>query len=837
MPPNTDVIKKFEDNLNSLSPNQNKIILIDFIILFFCVFGIYNIINKADIPFKVAALDSNLEITNIRDSLSVLKNGDIIISLENQELITREEIEIFLDGKSPKDKLNITILRNDQLLKLKFDLIYYYSTLYNYIAILVGLLFFFVALIILIKCDIVELAQAAHWSFIFTAMIIMMTWGNYSLLPSPLAIATRIGFHLGYLFTPVFFLQFAIIFPSHLNIKTKYIFKTLCIISTLLFLALSFVFYYYVNNLNLDLMRIYITLFDISSIYIGLVNLSAIFVFVHTYSTTSIETNRKKLRWILLGFILGPLCYLILWVIPSRIWNQPFVPEAVVLLLAAFIPITFGIAIVKHRLMNIDVIFKRGIVYTVVITILLFIYVLMLSVAAKLLNNPDSEVSSIIAAISIALLFQPAKVRVQKFVDRKFFRIEYDYRLALNIFLKEIKDIHNIKELTTKVVELVDNLIPVNILGFFFYNNNYNHLELTTHKNLEHIVGKNIRFKPSENLTTSSLPISGKNKVEPGVNVIKRLPQEFIDIGADLVFTIKSSNYNVHGFLALGEKKSETIFTAEDIDLLSIISARLSLTFDRIKLQEEIIREHLETERLEELNKLKSYFVSSVSHDLKTPLTSIKMFAEILKSSKNISPEKAKDYLEIIEGESNRLTRLIDNVLDYSRIEKGIKKYNFKKVEVHQIIKEVVQLLEYQFKIQKFKIETDFHKDELFISADRDAIIEAIINVISNSIKFSAENKSILIATIKEKNIISIKISDKGIGISKEDIEKLFRPYFKSDKITIEQNSGAGLGMSIVKHIMDAHNGKVKIISEVKKGTTISLEFPMNKIYTNLEMQ
>ena len=179
---------------------------------------------------------------------------------------------------------------------------------------------------------------------------------------------------------------------------------------------------------------------------------------------------------------------------------------------------------------------------------------------------------------------------------------------------------------------------------------------------------------------------------------------------------------------------------------------------DRIKLQEEVVREHLETERLEELSKLKSYFVSSVSHDLKTPLTSIKMFSEILKSSKNISSEKAHDYLNIIEGESNRLTRLIDNVLDYSSIEKGIKKYNFKMVEVHQVIRDVLKLMEYQFKIQKFTIETFFHLDDLLIWADRDAIIEAIINLIANSIKFSGENKSIIITTKKENNIVTISI-------------------------------------------------------------------------------
>lgn len=817
--------------MRTLSPDLKKTMLTDLVILLLCALGIYNISNKSNLPFELTVLDSKLIITNIEYYASDFVNGDFIVSLENKKLKTTEEIEIFLDGKTPGQNINITILRGDQLLDLRLHLIHYYSSIYNIIASIVGCMFFFVAIIILIKCGCGKIARAVHWSFVFTASIIMMTWGNYSLLPLPLAVATRVGFHVGYLFAPVFFLQFAIIFPSQLNFKTKNIINILYTLSTILTLALSIIFFLLVSNTSMSLIKAYIVVFDLSSAYMVLITLSAILVFVHTYTTTLIETDRKKLRWILLGFILGPFSYLTLWVIPSRIWSQPFVPEAVVLLLVAFVPITFGIAIIKHRLMNIDIIFKRGIVYTVVITILLIIYATMLSAVAKLLNNPSSEVSSIIAAISIALLFQPAKTKVQKFVDRKFFRIEYDYRLALNLFFKEIKDIHNINKLTTRVIELVDNLFPVNKSGFFIYNNQLSIIELTAHKNFEDIFNTKIPLQLEENLITNSLPISGHNRVEKGVNVIKDLPQEFIDIGAELVFTIKSTNHSIHGFLVLGEKKSETNFTAEDMDLLNIITSRLSLTFDRIKLQEEVIREHLETERLEELNKLKSYFVSSVSHDLKTPLTSIKMFAEILKSSNNISPEKAKDYYEIIEGESNRLTRLIDNVLNYSTIEKGIKKYNFQIVEINQTIRDVLKLMEYQFKIQNFGIEKDFHNDNLIIWGDKDAIIEVIINIISNSIKFSAKKKLIHISTDREDNYIFIKITDNGIGISKEDIEKMFQAYFKSDKNNIEQNSGAGLGMSIVKHIMNAHKGRINITSEENKGTTVSLEFPLKDVY------
>jgi two-component system phosphate regulon sensor histidine kinase PhoR len=146
------------------------------------------------------------------------------------------------------------------------------------------------------------------------------------------------------------------------------------------------------------------------------------------------------------------------------------------------------------------------------------------------------------------------------------------------------------------------------------------------------------------------------------------------------------------------------------------------------------------------------------------------------------------------------------------------------------VVDEILKLMEYQFKIKTFNVLTDLNPSDLFISADRDAIIEAIINIISNSIKFSVDKKSLIISTYKEKNFIVIKIADKGVGIPKGEIEKIFEPFIKSEKISFELNSGAGLGLSIVKHIMDAHKGKIKIKSKVNEGTVVFLEFPVGDI-------
>ncbi len=818
-----------EADLRKLSKSQRNIIIIDFIIVLFCTLGVYNIIQKSDIPFTVGTQNSKLVIIGTENHQTQFMIGDKLISIDNIKLDSKEEIEMFLDGRNPGEPIKVVVFRDNLFLNKTVELRSFYSIPYLVIASLVGILFFIVAIIVLVKCERENLRNSFHWAFVFTGMIILMTWGNYSILPLKLGVITRIGFHVGYLFAPVFFLKFAFIFPCSIDFKQSRIIRVLSLAAILLVFALSLSFYFFVNSNNLEMMRIYISIFDISSLFIVLVTISAISVFVYTYITTANETDRKKIRWIIIGFILGPFSYLILWVIPFRIWNQSIIPEEVVLLLISFVPITFGISIIKYRLMDVDIIFRRGIVYTTVITVLLIVYMMILSILTTLLNVSNSQTISIIAAISIALLFQPAKTWIQKIVDRKFFRIKYDYRLAIKVLNREIEGIYNSKKLSEVVIDFINNQIPVNKIGCLILNPKSDEIELTSHKNFEKINDKKFQFILRNVLQFDSNPLTCSTNIDPEA-ITKKGAIKVTEINnIDLIFNIKDSKGKNLGFLILGEKKSQTKYTAEDIDLLNTVVTRLTLTLERIKLQEEVIREHLETERLEELNKLKTYFVSSVSHDLKTPLTSIKLFAERLKSSQYLSLETKNNYLEIIEGESNRLTRLINNVLDFSKIEQGVQQYKFSPTNLVEIVKKVVATMEYQFSINKFDVNLKYSADEISLNIDADAVSEALMNILSNSIKYSSNKKEINILVESNDEHAFIELDDKGKGIAEEDLANIFEPFFRSNDLKVEQAGGAGLGLTIVKHIMDAHKGTINIKSKIKIGTKVTLKFPLVK--------
>jgi len=266
-------------------------------------------------------------------------------------------------------------------------------------------------------------------------------------------------------------------------------------------------------------------------------------------------------------------------------------------------------------------------------------------------------------------------------------------------------------------------------------------------------------------------------------------------------------------------------FFAEDLDLLNQIVNETGSAIEKILLRENVINERLKKEKLEEINQLKSLFVSNVSHEFKTPLTSIKIFSELLEDSGDITSRKHLDYLKIINGESDRLSRMIENVLDIVKIEKGIKEYHFTEVNFNDLVTEALKIMEYQLKIQKFIVFTHFFEFQENIFADKDAIIECIVNLLSNSIKYSRDIKEINISTFSQDNRQIVCIEDKGIGIRLEDINKIFEPYFRAKDEETQRIPGTGLGLAIIKHIMEAHNANIEIKSEVQKGTCLKLIF------------
>jgi signal transduction histidine kinase len=231
------------------------------------------------------------------------------------------------------------------------------------------------------------------------------------------------------------------------------------------------------------------------------------------------------------------------------------------------------------------------------------------------------------------------------------------------------------------------------------------------------------------------------------------------------------------------------------------------------------------------LARQKTDFVSNVSHELKTPLTSIRMFSELLSDGRVTEPAKQRSYLNIITAEAARLTRLINNVLDFSRMESGEKKYNFQPCDLAEIARNAEQTFRPHLETNGFKFECALPDAPIPIRGDSDALSQIIVNLLSNAEKYSNGLKEISMQVSRKESplpYIEIKVLDRGPGVRRDCVEKIFEKFYRAHDSLGSGIQGSGLGLTIARQIARAHGGDVVYEPREGGGSCFSLRLPIS---------
>lgn len=229
-----------------------------------------------------------------------------------------------------------------------------------------------------------------------------------------------------------------------------------------------------------------------------------------------------------------------------------------------------------------------------------------------------------------------------------------------------------------------------------------------------------------------------------------------------------------------------------------------------------------------EISRMKSEFVSNVSHELKTPLSLIRMFGETLDSGIVTDEKDRQKFYGIIRKESERLTHLINNVLDFSRMDAGVKEYNFQEADLVEVVKSSLEAYKFQMSDRGFKIESDLSGEPLIIKIDRDAISQVLLNLLNNAVKYSDEEKYIIVRVNKDSTSALISVTDHGLGISKDELKKIFDKFYRVSTARTKETHGSGLGLTLAKHIVEAHGGTIEVESEIGKGSRFTVWIPLS---------
>ena len=226
------------------------------------------------------------------------------------------------------------------------------------------------------------------------------------------------------------------------------------------------------------------------------------------------------------------------------------------------------------------------------------------------------------------------------------------------------------------------------------------------------------------------------------------------------------------------------------------------------------------------LARLKSDFVSNVSHELRTPLSLIRLYAETLELGRLTTPEKHQEYYQIIRKESERLTALINNILDFSRIEAGRKEYDFRDTDMGELVHNTLDSYRYQIEQQGFTFEEKVESVPA-LRVDREAMARSLVNLVNNALKYSQDRKYIGVNLYRDNGSVKLEVIDHGIGIPHQEQGKIFEKFYRVGDPLVHNTKGSGLGLSLVRHIIQAHGGAVTVDSSPGQGSKFTIALPV----------
>jgi signal transduction histidine kinase len=227
------------------------------------------------------------------------------------------------------------------------------------------------------------------------------------------------------------------------------------------------------------------------------------------------------------------------------------------------------------------------------------------------------------------------------------------------------------------------------------------------------------------------------------------------------------------------------------------------------------------------LARLKSDFVSNVSHELRTPLALIRLYAETLELGRITTQEKKNEYYSIIRKESERLSALINNILDFSRIEAGRKEYDFRETDIAELVRNTLDSYRYQIEQQGFALEEQIDPSIPAVKVDREAIARALVNLVNNALKYSDSEKFLTVRLYRDQSVLKLEVSDRGIGIERHEQARIFEKFYRTCDPLVHNTKGSGLGLSLVRHITQAHGGDVEVESIPGRGSKFTVWLPL----------
>lgn len=567
-------------------------------------------------------------------------------------------------------------------------------------------------------------------------------------------------------------------------------------------------------------------------IWAGIVIYSTYLLYLSQKSSNGlIKMQTKYLLWgMIIGFAGGSTNYFL--------WYGILIPPVGNILVSLYIGLT-AYAIVRHSFLDIRLVIARTVSFALLVTLIGLLYTLLFAFLSYAFIGVTFELRVITIFTLLTLLvsfsFQPIHRALEKITDKLFYKDKYDTSKLLYDLALVMASTLELKDLASRLIETLISQIRIS-RGMFI---------LTEKGHIYDVVYQGYQTKPvldrqkiSSLLTLSSITIFEELPEGDMKNVMR-------EEGFMVVIPLYTKGEDVD-LLVLGEKLSGDIYTPEDIRVLNIIAPEATVAIQNAKAYEEIRRFNITlqeevdkatkdlqvtNQRLKELDKLKDDFVSVTSHELRTPMTAIRSYTwmALHKSDVPLS-ERLKKYLIRTLLSTERLINLVNDMLNVSRIESGRIEIIPEGVDLISLARDIIDEA-YHSKAPQKNIEILLLEDSIpKVFADPEKLREVFLNILGNAVKFTPSGGTITISFFTDGKVVETSIKDSGVGISKEDLGRLFQKFGRLDNsyVSTASSGGTGLGLYISKSLVELMHGRIWVSSEgLGKGATFTVSLPV----------
>lgn len=820
-------------------------VCIDVIVIALCAAGAVAVSEKADIPATVDASGPRLVLRDVH-ATGPLAEGDTLLAIDGREVRTLWQCEFVLDRMRVTDSVVVTIGRRGMPARMSamVPLEQYYDVWYSLTNIGIAAVYLLLGLFVALRRPTDFTARLFHLVIIAAVCTMSLTWGSLVEPSAELVRLLRWVLAVALSFVGMLLLHFTCVFPE----RNRSIARTTIVMGYLLAGALACVhiFTFEVARASADVGAIdrLSLVYRANFIVLACLTILSVWQLVHTFRRTGEEAVRRIIRLELVGVAVALAGFLLLWWFPRNLFGLPVVSEALGIIPLVAAPIAFAAAVLRYRALEVDVFVRRGTVSMVVFGFILatITAVMMLAVfmIAPLFNVrivfEGAElhamlIAMLVTAMLVAMMVEPVRSRAKRMIDRRVYHVRYNHAEEVRILRERMRECYDELSVVRLVTGRLRILLEVDRIAVLLRREHDAAFQFVEqHGFVPPLPDRLVRLEDIR-LDGATQLHARSELVEAGVPLRPLEHPAILRAGVAILRMFQSDDGALLGVIACGQKHSGMRFAAEDAELLHAIAAAAARSIERIRLHRTLVLQHAETERLAELNRMKSFFVSAVTHDLKTPLTSMHMFSELLEQ--RTDDATAREWLRIIRGETDRLAMLVDNVLGFAQIEQARRVYTMTDLDLNDVARHALDAMRYQFDMHHVTVETSLLRAPCPVHGDSTALQQAVINLLVNAIRYSPGEKHITVTTDAGQAQCILRVGDRGMGIAPEHLHHIFEPFTRvaskppGEATTGQTRSGGtGLGLTIVRHTVTAHHGTIEVESECGRGTTFTLTFP-----------